>query len=406
MNMALKINLKKKFKTKRERKKKIKKEINKEQILSYIVKKRNKIAALCICLILLAGCAGYSNWLNGSDEVQYAAARWQAGKQAFAQVSVFLSLQEKFTENDRNGVISKIRMAFQENSIKNENEKGGEEGLWKDCYSCEGKLTFAHGNSSIEARVTATGGDFFFFHPGQWLSGYAYGADDIMADRVVLDKELAWNLFGSAQVEGMPLTINGNNYYVAGVLDISKDGADQAAYGEDHRAWMPYRAFCKEYGGSSAGSSGGISEKGNPIGETQNTGDTGDDGNTQIVSEKPPITCYEIILPNPVQEWANNIIKEAFSAEGRSLTIIENSSRMKLPQVFNGVKNFTKIGMVTEPVCYPYWENAARIRDARRQICLVVSVAACIYPLICFFQGIRWLYRKFWETVAKIKKKF
>jgi len=352
-----------------------------EQIKAFFRVKKHvfQTVFLAVCLFCAAFFLCVFGKLKENDTDQTAAARWQAGEQAFAQISLYISPEEKFQEHDRNSLLSRLRMVFQENSITNENTEAGDEGLCHDCYSCEGKLTLTRGKNSVEAAVTATGGDFFYFHPKQWLSGYAYSSDDVMQDRVVLDKETAWNLFGSADVAGMSLSIGDHTYYVAGVVDISTDSADKAAYGEAHRAWMPYSAYCKEMG----------------VEQQEGT-----------VTEKPPITAYEIVMPNPVVNWAKNQISDAVSAEGRDIVMIENSKRADMLTVLESIKNFTHRGMIVKPVAYPHWENAAQVRDAWRELCLVVVIIFLIYPLLLGLAVIRWLYHMLGRGMAKLKERF
>jgi hypothetical protein len=67
-------------------------------------------------------------------------------------------------------------------------------------YSKLAKLTVRGETKSTEANVVAAGGDFFVFHPIKMLSGYYFSPDDLMQDRVVIDEDLAWQLFGSKNV--------------------------------------------------------------------------------------------------------------------------------------------------------------------------------------------------------------
>lgn len=332
-------------------------------------KHRKKLVFILACLII----SGVSMHLYGvlaeQDADQTAASRWQSGKQVFAQLSVFLSPEEQWTENDRNSLLSQIRMAFQENSIRSESKSGGEDALLKDCYSCETNLTLANGKKTAEAVVTATGGDFFYFHPQIWLSGYAYSEEDAMQDRIVLDKELAWSLFGSSQVEGMALKINDSTYYVAGVVDKQEDAAAAAAYGESNRAWISYAAL-------------------------------------ERMQEKPAITAYEIVMPNPVSGWAKEILSKALTPESREIVLLENSGRTEFLQVFQDIRGFAERSMVTKAVKYPYWENAARIRDCERELCLFLAVLFLIYPCVCCILGIVHGYHFLCRKLAELRQRF
>ena len=244
-------------------------------------------------------------------------------------------------------------------------------------------MEFTNGKNSASAKVTATGGDFFFFHQAVWLSGSAYSDDDVMKDRAVIDKELSWKLFGGENAVGMPFKINGNTYYVAGVVDISQVKEEKKAYGEINRAWLPYSSFCKEYSGSDVSSS--MSGMG-----------TGED------ISKSPITCYEIVMPNPVEEWAIKLIQENLNTEERKMVTIENSKRTTFFYVMNNLGSFFYKTTGTQPVAYPYWENAARVRDTKRELYTGILVLAVIYPFLLCIRIIVEIYKL---VDGKIKKR-
>lgn len=336
----------------------------------FLLGKRNKVllllAFLCLSVSVLCLCRFYA--LNAQDKDQSAARRWQSGKQNFAQLSVFFSPEENWSKQDRRTLLSRLRMQFQENSITNESEQGGEDELIKDCYSCEASMTLTSGNKTAQANVTATGGDFFYFHQFQWLSGYAYSDEDVMQDRIVLDKELAWSLFGSANVEGMSLTMEDKTYYVAGVVDLDNDRASKATYGEKNRAWISYSVIA--------------------------------DGQKETV----PITAYEIVMPNPVDGWAKGQLSDILTPEEGELVLVENSSRADFFQVFENIKTFSEQMVVEKAVKYPYWENAARIRDCKREIYLFFATLCLIYPLGLAVAGIISCYRTIGRKLKKRKQ--
>lgn len=60
------------------------------------------------------------------------------------------------------------------------------------------------------------GGNFFDFHPIRLLSGNYISPDDLMKDRVLLDEDTAWLLFGGTQLEGLSFKIDGVPFVVAG----------------------------------------------------------------------------------------------------------------------------------------------------------------------------------------------
>lgn len=356
-------------------------------------KTKNKIrfTTFIICTIVAFVCLCLLHETNQKERGSNAAIRWKSGKQDFSYISVYMSPEENWKENDRNTLVSNLKMSFQQNSIINKDREDNSEGLVKDCFSCEGIMNFTNGKNTTTAKVTATGGDFFFFHQPVWLSGFAYSDNDVMKDRVIIDKELAWQLFGGENVAGMPFKINGNTYYVAGVVDTSHLKDDQKAYGEINRAWMPYSAFCKEYQGTSTDING--------------TPDTSTVIGTEENTNKLPITCYEIVLPNPVKDWAVNLIQTSLDVNNHKMLLTENSKRTNFFYVMDNLKNFFYKASGTQPVAYPYWENAARTRDTKREIYTGILLIALIYPVLLFIRIITWIYKAIDGKIKKRKNK-
>ena len=359
------------------------------KVFSGRVKNKIRFIAFLLCIITALACLCLLHKTNKRENETNAAIHWQSGKQRFAYISVYMSPEENWKESDRDSLTSSLQMSFQENSISNKgsnnNNNDNNKEIIKDCFSCEGVMEFSSGKNTANAKVTATGGDFFFFHQPVWLSGFAYSDNDVMKDRAVIDKELAWKLFGGENVAGMPFTINGSTYYVAGVVDISQQEEEKKTYGDMNRAWLPYSAFCKEY-----------QIQNNTSGETGNTTGTGEK------TDKIPITCYETVIPNPVQGWALDLMQKSLGAENRKMVITENSKRTDFFYIMDNLKNFFYQTSGTQPVAYPYWENAARARDIKRELYTSILIIAVIYPVLLCIRVIAGIYKM---ADSKIKKR-
>lgn len=366
------------------------------EVFSGRTKNKIRFMAFLLCVIVALVCLCLLHETNKKEDGSDAAKRWQSGRQEFAYISVYISPEESWKESDRNTLVSGLKMSFQENSIINEDREDNSEGLLKDCFSCEGVMEFTNGKNTASAKVTATGGDFFFFHQPVWLSGFAYSNDDVMKDRVVIDKELAWQLFGGENVAGMPFKINGNTYYVAGVVDTPQTEEEKKVYGEINRAWLPYSAFCKEYQGQDGTSAGTGSAQGAGTGSVPDmvTG-------TEEKTSKVPVTCYEIVMPDPVKEWAVKLIQEKLDTEKRKMVVAENSRRTDFFSVMDNLKSFFYKTAGTQPVAYPYWENAARARDIKRELYTVILLIMVIYPVLLCIKVIVGIYK---VADGKIKK--
>ena len=199
-----------------------------------------KLALLIACLIQTAlsvfSFAMLGN-VTGALITQSAADVWRGGSgERFAQVSAFLPVNGRIDLDTIRSFRVTLEDAFVQNSIFAPEPDAQDPGadtsarLYADAYSGSTQLSVS-GKSPGSVTVTAigVGGDYFLFHPLQLLSGGYVSDEDYMADRVVLDAQTAFNLFGSSDVAGMEVTINGKTFPIAGVVKSEDDFATAAA---------------------------------------------------------------------------------------------------------------------------------------------------------------------------------
>ena len=117
------------------------------------------------------------------------------------------------------------------------------------------------------------------------------------------------------------------------------------------------------------------------------------------------LLCYESVIPNPVTNFAPNIIKEYFGIstmtepeDGKDpvkslpVVITENSSRYSLFSLFKGLKNFDSQFISDRSIAYPYWENAARITGVQMEILFFIFLILAAYILIMLIIMVSGLY--------------
>ena len=298
-------------------------------------KKRIFLLALNALLVLLALlCLLTIRILSANMEAQRAAERWQGESgTAFRQISCYLPVDEKQSLNDMYAFRYKLLDALHKAALDIDND----ESLFVDAWSAVDKLTVSSSRASGEASVIAVGGEFFQFHPIRLLSGSYLSENDLMQDRVLLDEDLAWLLFGGTELTGMSLKINGVPFVVAGVIEREQDFASKRAYTVGQGLYMSYEAYVSL---------------------------TGTEG----------ISCYELVLPEPVDGFALDTVKAAFPL-GRG-EALENTGRfapLRLYQLLGqaGTRSMQAMGMM-----YPYWENAARCVE---DICVMLLLAATLF---------------------------
>lgn len=317
--------------------------------------KLSKKQRICFCGALLSlavfgGLTAVSAHISHLHEAQNAAARWQAGGDVpYTQMSAFLTEDACMTQDGlqsiRESVDASMRSASLEKSAENAR-------LWYDAYSAPAGMVTASGTKrySAQAQVTAVGGDFFLLHAPLLLSGSYLQESDLMQDRVVLDETLAWHLFGSPDVEGMLVTIGQRTYPVAGVIAAEDDYASERAYGETARMYISfdlYEAWQAETGSEAR------------------------------------ISCYEMVLPEPVRNYGKNAFVQAIGAENNpTMKTVQNTGRSSLKTRWEHLRHLHDMVMVSDTLAYPYWENAARMVDFDLALLLAAQLLFLAYPVL------------------------
>ena len=341
------------------------------------------LALLClVCLIIYSA-------LAGSLDSQHQAERWQGdGQLEFSQLSCFMSVDQKLTLDQVYSFRKTMMDKFHEAALDIDNDAQ----LFCDAWSTTGKAYVASEQGKGDVSVIAVGGNFFDFHPIRLLSGNYISPDDLMKDRVLLDEETAWLLFGGTQLEGLSFKIDGVPFVVAGVIEREQDFASLKAYTSGMGIYMSYDAYLSiKSGGTTAaaasstapstgsGSSSGGSSGGSSSGSSGSTG--GSSGSTGGSSGSGVgIECYEVVMAEPVKGFALGVAKEKFPIGGG--VIVENSTRYGYENILKLVKQFGSRSMQTHGVILPYWENAARCIEDWCLALLLVAMITAVLPLV------------------------
>ena len=319
-------------------------------------------------LIIFAVLVGILGKITRELSSQRIAERWvNEGGTSYSQLSIFYDRSEYIDLDQIYTMRVDIDKKLTENSIIAENESAR---IWLDSYSTETEMTVysprTDYTTSADTVVTATGGDYFMFHPLKLLSGAYYTDDDFMKDRVILDRNLAWQLFGSNDIVGMTVLVNNSRYYIAAVVDVESDDSSSMVYGEKPRMYMQYSAY------KNMPSEGHV-----------------------------PITTYEVCLPNTVKGLAESIVKDTVIGEENCHKILENSARYTLKNLFAVAFDGGKRVVDNSTIYYPYWENAARINEEKAAGVLVAGAAMLIIPLITILYFVGLVIHKRKEIIRK-----
>lgn len=273
--------------------------------------------------------------------------RWSDGKE-FAQVSLFFSPRQYVTDEE----IREYRYEI-ENGYKQKGEVAAfapEEGAPNlvDAYTACTAMTLHTDFGTKTFDTFCVGGDFFLFHPLQILSGNFFSEDDLMYDYILLDEEAAWELFGGTDVAGKKVEWNDKELVVAGVYKRKSGSLETLAAGNSEpKVFVPYELFKYE-------------------------------------EVKPSVTCYELLGPNPIKNFAMDVVNEIQLFPDDSYKRIENSSRFSYAHYYELLKNRKSREMRTDDIPYPYWENIAVYKEGRLMYAALWQwiLAAILFTLV------------------------
>ena len=322
---------------------------------------------LAVLLAILCGVCVWRLWaVSNCLSSQKAAQRWKgAGELDFAQVSCFMPPHGQITLDDiykfRNDMAQKLKGA----GFDLEKDTG----LYRDAWSAFRSIKVANGRRSGEVKAVAVGGNFFDFHPLRLVSGNYLTPKDVMDDRVLLDKETAWLLFGASNVAGMSFSIEGIPFVVAGVYEHERDIFSKIAYGDAMTVYISFPALQKLNDAPvSAGSS--------PAGAANSSADG--------LSNAP--VCYELVMAEPVKGFTYSSVSDKFPT--KQVLFAENTYRFELSRLLTLLKNRVSRSMSNGVYTIPYWENAARAAEDRASLWLAGAVVTGALPAGLLLYGV------------------
>lgn len=310
---------------------------------------------------------------------QQMAKRWSKEGDA-AQISAFYSKEEVEDATYFKGIEQSVDKALQQASILTENENAR---LWIDTISRSGKVVLQSERATVEVKAIGVSGEFFQFHPQKILSGSLFREDSMMQDGVVIDKETAWQLFGSNDVAGMQIMIGQVPHYITGVVERPVGRLQKAAGLEKSICYLSLDSL-ENYGVATGG------------------------------------FTYEIVMPNPIQNFALSTMQAAVGVDNENVILIENSSRFQILPLFKVIKQFGIRSMSFQEISYPYWENIARGYEDIFAVFLAIKILFTMIPVVFLIaviivcwkrktwtlrKGIHWAQDALYEKSAKRAQK-
>ena len=305
-------------------------------------RRRRIILAACgVQLLAAVICFGLWQWLANLLPSQKEAERWQGeGELAFSQVSCFLPESGLIELQNIADARSQVMKAMDEASL----DTKGPQQLMLDAWSTSSRLYTSGEHGRGEVSVIAVGGDYFDFHPIRLLSGNYLRQSDLMDDRILLSTEVAWLLFGGTDLAGMTMKLNGVPFMIAGVVEQETDFASREANSDGMDLYMSYDGLLR-------------------------------------LQEEVKISCYECVLAEPVNGFAQRTMKEIFSDE--KIEVICNTTRYQYGKLVDLMLRYGIRGARTTGAVLPYWESAARITENWAGLCCLAGTLLLIMPCVC-----------------------
>ena len=255
---------------------------------------------------------------------QQMAVRWSEEGDV-TQISAFFTRKAGVTKEQIIGFEHSLDSALQEASVKLESENPGAR-LWADAYSAQGTLMVSTDRAMLSLKAIGVGGDFFQFHPQNLLYGNYFNESDVNHDYVVIDEEIAWQLFGGIEVPGKIIEVNGKPHVIAGVIKRPQGKMEQRAGLADPIIYVSYETL-------------------------------------QESGMADPINHFEIVMPNPIKGFAMDLVKKKLAVDEKESEFVENSTRYSYDHCLKLLGEFSYRSMNGKAIIYPYWENIARGKE-------------------------------------------
>ena len=227
---------------------------------------------------------------------------------------------------------------------------------WKDCYSttatyaAKGMINKEETGSLDSCEIVGVGGDYASIHPFIYESGGFLQQDEPGRLSIVLNTQMAWNLFRSYQVLGAFVEINGTIYSVVGVVNDGTDELSETVGATKPRAYIQFSQLASLANGGFL---------------PTNSMET----NSAVKEEDLAITCYEVLMMDPIKNIAFNDLKKAlsdtvsYSEDTSKLVLINNTDRFNVISLFKKYFPLKKSYVGGDGISVPYYERSARLAE-------------------------------------------
>ena len=310
---------------------------------------------------------------------QAAAQRWETEEKPYAEASVFLPEDNAISASSIPALRLSVENALTAAGVPSEDHP------WLYAASRTQQETLQSDSGSVSATVDLTliAGDYFRIHPMRLRTGWYMWESDVMHDRIVLDRQTAWDLFYTDDVVGQFLQWNGQRYQVAAVVDYPEGTYNARASKDVCRAWV-FADSPGVSGGDTVPATDSDSAVTAPGADGADSADPGDaSSGAAFSSGSAAFTCLEMVLPQPVKGFAAATLKSALKDLVPENTVYtDNSGRFSLSNRWNILRNLSTRGISEKAIGYPYYENAAQLAENQLALRLIPESIFLLFPII------------------------
>ncbi|MEI8198789.1 MAG: ABC transporter permease [Eubacteriales bacterium] len=242
--------------------------------------------------------------------------------------------------------------------------------LWIDAYSAEATCTVVHAATDIkpevsaEVTLTGVGGDYYLFHPLTLIGGAFLSKDTLDSKKIVLDKELAFKLFGSYDAVGSEVSINQRKYTVIGVVQHGDTKIDKSTSGDLVHAYVLFDELSFL---SAAVNPGSISMNGDvSAGGMKTDAAAASDANPADPSTLA-VLCYEVVLPDKIDGIAMQNFRSSMETAGKvnkNFLFVDNTNRFSLLRLYDTVFPVGENTVIRQQYKLPFWELSAGMAES------------------------------------------
>ncbi len=342
----------------------------KKRLLYAVIAGLNAVSLTAALALTIAGSS-----IARTQSYNRAAQKWDRDGES-SQISCYFSDDAGFTTDGVYALRAHLNKTLQD-AVSRPDGKTPE---IPDAYSTPigSDLITSDNTGQGEAELTAVGGEFFLFRDFRLLSGAYFSDRDLMQDGAVIERSLAWTLYGSANVAGQNIYIGGVQFYIAAVIDDPTDKYQKRTINELPRVYVSYK-------GAEQLPSARYSSQEQGYG-----GYTGGDAPAQLRK----VSCYECIMYDPVENFAystvNKYLKDMYKGKYKT---VNNTKRFTSSAMVKAYKKRSDYAVRKDTITYPYWENASRIAEFKisplyyiRRICFVIPALTSVWLLWVLFR--------------------